>query len=237
LDALVRRVDEDRWLASRFADRAQRARLIALYALNYEIARIAETVRGPALGDIRFAWWQEALASPAAAGTQPVLSAFMAQRPGPADVVNFQEIIAARRGADLSPTPFADLDTLEDYAAKTAGGLIAIAARCFGGIDPALAHAAGRAWGMAGALRAAPFWAAQGRTLLPEGIEATAVLARLQLAYGQARRLSRTAPAAAFAAYGYVTLAPAYARSTERAPPALFMRQVRLVMASARGRV
>ena len=62
LDDLVRRVDEDRWLASRFAPADVRARLIALYAVNYEIARTAEVVREPGVGDIRLAWWRDALA-------------------------------------------------------------------------------------------------------------------------------------------------------------------------------
>jgi len=36
IDALVRRVDPDRWLASRFiADAQARADVIALYAFNY----------------------------------------------------------------------------------------------------------------------------------------------------------------------------------------------------------
>ena len=59
---LVRRTDEDRWLASRFAPADVRADLIALYALNYEVARTVEVVSQPTLGDIRLAWWREAIA-------------------------------------------------------------------------------------------------------------------------------------------------------------------------------
>ncbi|MBC8107455.1 MAG: squalene/phytoene synthase family protein, partial [Anaerolineae bacterium] len=61
LGTLVRRVDEDRWLASRFAPAPVRERLIALYAVNYEIARLSETVREAPLGDIRLEWWRSAL--------------------------------------------------------------------------------------------------------------------------------------------------------------------------------
>ena len=40
LDALIRRVDPDRWLASRYvADAEARADLLALYAFNYELSR------------------------------------------------------------------------------------------------------------------------------------------------------------------------------------------------------
>ncbi|MGH8335359.1 MAG: phytoene/squalene synthase family protein, partial [Gammaproteobacteria bacterium] len=52
LDALVKRLDPDRWLASRFiGDSAVRADVIALYAFNLELARIAETVREPLMGE------------------------------------------------------------------------------------------------------------------------------------------------------------------------------------------
>ena len=54
LDDQVRQGDPDRWLASRFiADRAARADVVALYALNIELARIAEAVREPLMGEIR----------------------------------------------------------------------------------------------------------------------------------------------------------------------------------------
>jgi phytoene synthase len=231
LDALVRRVDEDRWLASRFADAEQRARLMALYALNYEIARIAESVREAPLADIRYAWWREALASSRADHAHPVLNAFFQRWPEPAASQTMQKILDARQASDLSPTPFPDLEAMERYAASTAGGLIAIAAKCLDGIDEALADAAGRAWGLAGLMRAAPHWAARGRVLLPDGAN---LCARFEAAFAQARTLARRAPARAFAAYGYVALAPAYMRG---AKPALFARQVRLVLAAARGRL
>ena len=58
LDALVRRVDEDRWLATRFASADAREKLIALYAVYYEIAHSTEAVREATLGDIRLEWWR-----------------------------------------------------------------------------------------------------------------------------------------------------------------------------------
>ena len=60
LDALVRRVDPDRWLASRYiADVDARADVIALYALNYELSRAAEVASQPLIGEMRLAWWRE----------------------------------------------------------------------------------------------------------------------------------------------------------------------------------
>ena len=61
IDARVKRVDEDRWLSSRYAPQAERRKLIALYAFAYELARVRTVVSEPALGAIRFQWWRDAL--------------------------------------------------------------------------------------------------------------------------------------------------------------------------------
>ncbi|MGA1343964.1 MAG: squalene/phytoene synthase family protein [Hyphomonas sp.] len=61
IDKRVRRVDEDRWISSRFAPPAQRRALTALYALNYELVRVQAVVSEETLGLIRFQWWREAI--------------------------------------------------------------------------------------------------------------------------------------------------------------------------------
>ena len=61
IDKRVRRVDEDRWISSRFAPASQRRALTALYALNYELVRVREVVSEETLGLIRFQWWREAI--------------------------------------------------------------------------------------------------------------------------------------------------------------------------------
>ena len=61
MDARIKRVDEDRWLSSRYAPESERRRLIALYAFVYELARVRNVVSEPGLGAIRFQWWREAL--------------------------------------------------------------------------------------------------------------------------------------------------------------------------------
>ena len=63
LDDMVRRADPDRWLASRFiGDEAARADVIAVYAFDDELSRIATAVREPLMGEIRLTWWSEAIA-------------------------------------------------------------------------------------------------------------------------------------------------------------------------------
>src|SRR5512133_1430733 len=61
--ALVRRHDRDRFQTALFAPAARREALFALYAFNYEIARVRETVTQPMLGQIRLQWWRENIAA------------------------------------------------------------------------------------------------------------------------------------------------------------------------------
>src|SRR5690349_19421999 len=70
LAALVRRHDRDRYQTALFAPADRREALLALYAFNYEIARVRETVTQPMLGQIRLQWWREVLDT-AYAGTPP----------------------------------------------------------------------------------------------------------------------------------------------------------------------
>ena len=59
LDATVRRVDEDRWLSSRYAAPQDRRKLVALYAFYYELAKVRLVTEEPGLAAIRFQWWRE----------------------------------------------------------------------------------------------------------------------------------------------------------------------------------
>src|SRR5207248_5798401 len=58
---LVREHDRDRYLAALLAPSAARKHLFALYAFNYEIARIRELVREPMPGELRLQWWRDAV--------------------------------------------------------------------------------------------------------------------------------------------------------------------------------
>ena len=61
LDERLRREDEDRWLSSRYATADARRSLVALYAVNLELARVRLAVSELHLGAIRFQWWRDAL--------------------------------------------------------------------------------------------------------------------------------------------------------------------------------
>ncbi|MDJ0922542.1 MAG: squalene/phytoene synthase family protein [Henriciella sp.] len=68
LDQRLQRVDEDRWLSSRYAALKDRRALTCLYLLNYELARIRLAVTEAGLRPIRFQWWRENLESLATEG-------------------------------------------------------------------------------------------------------------------------------------------------------------------------
>jgi phytoene synthase len=176
LEDLVRRVDEDRWLAAQFADRAARKRLHALYACNYEIARTAEVVSEPALGDIRLQWWREAIGALFEDGAAPPhpalaqLGELAAQ--GALDRATIDAMIDAR-AFDLTAQPFQTWSDLEAYIDATAGAVIRMAAAaCAPNLQPSplilqLFRECGRVWGYTGLVRALPIWTARRRTFFP----------------------------------------------------------------------
>jgi hypothetical protein len=59
-DARLKRTDEDRWLASRYAAVPARELLVAVYLLNQDLQRTLQT-KEPMLGKIRLQWWRETI--------------------------------------------------------------------------------------------------------------------------------------------------------------------------------
>ena len=78
--ALVRDRDRDRYLATLYAPAEVRPALFALHALDLELAAVVATTTEAMLGEIRLAWWREALArlDTAPPPAQPVLAALAA---------------------------------------------------------------------------------------------------------------------------------------------------------------
>jgi phytoene synthase len=245
LDAQVRRTDPDRWLATRLvADPVRRAELVALYALNDELATVAEHVSTPMLGDIRLAWWREGLEGLAGgeARAHPVLQALApAAGEGRLDLERLLAGVEAR-ALDLEAEPFADEAALTAYIDATAGAMMAVAARL---LDPAAragaTASAARAWGWARLWRAAPAFAARGRRWVPaawaeaeEGEIAAHVRHRVLDALEAAQGELKALPVAAFPAVAYATLARPFALGRE---PGELGKRARLLAATVRGRV
>lgn len=239
LDALVRRVDQDRWLASRFARDVTRERLAAFYALNYEIARTAEVVTQDGLGRIRLAWWREGVAEIYAGGpvrAHPALQGYaQAAREDELPREPLDALIDAHE-KDFELTPFADWKAADAYLDATAGNVLRLAVAICGGEAEAFVKQAALAWGYTGLLRAQAFWAARARNVLPAGVSAADVRARVRETYLQARAAAQELPPAAFPAIGYVAFTRMYLRAFERGRDLpLLARQLRIAFASATG--
>jgi len=174
--ALVRRHDHDRFQTVLFAPAARREALFALYAFNYEIARVRESVSQPMLGQIRLQWWRENIAAAFSGGAirrHPVVEPITATiREFRLTRDHFDRLIDARE-TDLAGEPPASLSALEDYAEATSARLVYLALEVLGVLDPVAGqagHHIGIAYALAGLLRALPFHAYTGRPLIPTDI-------------------------------------------------------------------
>jgi 15-cis-phytoene synthase len=173
---IVRRYDKDRYLATLFAPEDKRPHLWALYAFNYEIARVRESITQPMAGEVRLQWWSEALGSLGAGGSadHPVLGALgEAVKAGSLPVPALIRLVEARR-FDLYDEPMPTLTDLEGYLGETSSMLIQLASMILAGADAAMAAAAagyaGVAYGLAGLLRALPLQRARGQCFVPRDL-------------------------------------------------------------------
>ncbi len=172
-EALLRRDDPDRWLASLFVPEPARPHVHALFAFSLEIARVRELVSEPLLGEIRFQWWRDALEAPdkGEAQANPVASALLdtvARFGLPSEPL--LGLIEARL-FDLYDEPMESIDALEAYAKATSSCLFRLATLV---IDPVhavhglgAADHAGIAYAVTGLLRALPWHRARGQTYVP----------------------------------------------------------------------
>ena len=130
--------DRERWLACLYAAAPARPGLVALLALDGELAQLVATTTEPLLGEIRLAWWRDRLIE-------------LDTQPAPA-----QPLLQALQARALPRLSGADLATLEDGWLARLGGvqgtgsvqLFTLAARLLGA-DPAEGEYLGRALALA----------------------------------------------------------------------------------------
>jgi phytoene synthase len=182
LGALVRQHDRDRFQTALFAPVRHREALFALYAFNYEIARVRESVREPMLGQIRLQWWREAIdaayggAAPRRHEVAEPLTATIRARGLSRE--HFVRLIDMRE-RDLDDAPPETLPALEDYAEGTSSRLVRLALEVLAAATPqtqAAATAIGIAYALTGLIRAMPVHARMGRRMIPDDVMAQAGL-------------------------------------------------------------
>jgi phytoene synthase len=196
--ALVRPHDRDRFQTVLFAPAARREALFALYAFNYEIARVRERVTEPTLGRIRLEWWRETIAAAYEDGpvrrhdvVDALTDAIRVHRP---TREHFDRLIDARE-KDLAEQAPTGLAALEDHTEAVSARLVYLALEMLGVDDSAARQAGfhvGIAYGLAGLLRAMPHQARASRPLVPFEV-AAAASRHLALARGLRSAVARAA--------------------------------------------
>ncbi|MBT6204576.1 MAG: squalene/phytoene synthase family protein [Alphaproteobacteria bacterium] len=167
----VRENDPDRFFCTLFARQEEREALFALYTFNHELARVAESVSEPMLGQIRLQWWRESLdgieaGTPRRHDTVDALAETWSQ----GFDRNLLESMVDAREADLSSDPPETLDQLIAYGRNTSGALMFQAASL---IDQNAARHeevcrdAGVAVALSGLLRSTVALGSNGRTVFP----------------------------------------------------------------------
>lgn len=179
--ASARAGEPDRYLAALLAGRAERPDLLALAAFAAELARIGVAVRRePAMAEIRWQWWREAVGRPGGAETGHPIADHLRDLMGrhgiaPATLIGLVDAHAH----DLDVLPFADDAELDRHLVATEGALFQLSARVLGlanGSGPAWSDWAGRAYGMARLLFGLGAQLARGRCPIPRARLAAAGL-------------------------------------------------------------
>ncbi len=216
----VKQQDHDRYLTLIFAPADAREALFVLAAFNQELARTAERVSEPLLGEMRLAWWRDAVEAMAGGGKVPEHPVTEALTPlvagGGLPAADLLAMIEARR-RDLDPEGFATQNELLRYAGETAGTANRLTAQLLGldGKAQEVARDIGTAWGILGQLRAYSAWRLNGKIWLPQSLLAEAGLTRGRLMEGvQGPDLAKLAQPLAKAAEDLL-------RSAERSVPSI----------------
>ena len=184
---LIRKGDPDRFFTGLFAPPERREALFAVYAMNLELARIADQVSEPMLGEIRLQWWRESLEG-IDAGTprrhEVVLALAEVMGTGRLSRSLLDAAIDAR-ARDLDPAPPADLAELVGYAEATGGTFAELALEALVEAPDSkmlgAARSVGRAHALVGLMRSMPHNARRQRLHLPADLMASAGVTPRQL--------------------------------------------------------
>lgn len=228
----LQRHDRDRFQTALFAPGERRDALFALYAFNFEIARIREVTREPMLGRIRLQWWRDAIAEIYAGATprrhdvvEPLATAIRDHRLSRA---HFDALLDARE-LDLAEHAPPSMEALEAYAEGSSARLVSLALELLDvrtGEALGVGSSVGIAYALAGLLVSVPFHARMKRLYLPKdvtdsyGLDVEGTLFELR----PSPALAETAKEIAALARYHLGAARAQARAVPRAAvPALLL--------------
>lgn len=179
LAALVRDHDRSRYYSALFAPAEQRAALFSIYGFAAEIARIADRVSEPDLGEIRLRWWKDSLSESVTGtvqGDAPALRAMSATMVSHRLPIGAVAALIDAHSADLYSDAPASLADVEGRLGETESALFQMAAIVSGDAGGDTAEAAGHsgvAYGLARRLARFAMERARGRSILPAYLLAT----------------------------------------------------------------
>jgi phytoene/squalene synthetase len=170
----VKKYDYYRYLCCLLVPEKLRGRFFPILALNNEIAKIKDIVSEPMAGFIRLQWWREAIeeishGSPTKHKHEVTNCLYEVLREGQIPKELFYNLIEARE-ADIDFLIPSDLESIKNYAEKTASSLFYIllaAAKIDEPQAKEAAHFGGIAYGITGLLRAMRHNAYHNRIMLP----------------------------------------------------------------------
>ncbi|MEO1312153.1 MAG: squalene/phytoene synthase family protein [Pseudomonadota bacterium] len=262
LDA-VRARNQERALAFAFAPAARRRALFAVAAFDTELEKTAETVSEPMLGQIRLAWWREAVAEISegdAPRRHPVVAELAAVAGRTTALRARLEGLIDARERELDPARFQTRADLRAHLADIGAGWAQTVSRVCDAVDASAGvDALGEAAAWARELERVGARLAGGVCLLPAEDLAAAGLSRDGLleergvdalpelirslaetegrdAVARARSIGATPPALSPLAAGAASAAIAIDRlAAGRSPDAPVLRRLAMVRAAARG--
>lgn len=148
MDWVAQIADPERLLALSYAPRERRQALALLWALDERLGAIVAATREETLGQIRLAWWRDALAAlgQGAPAGEPLLEALFGvagkQHLPPAELARLPEGWTAI----LAPMPL-ETDALLAHAEERGAALFVLSAAILGGRHVSIADA-GSAWAL-----------------------------------------------------------------------------------------
>jgi len=167
---VARESERDLWLAALFAPERLRPHLHALAAFAYETSAVAGRVREPLAGEMRLAWWREAVAGarPTEAAGAPIAAALIDTIARFALPISLLENLLQALTFDVYDDAMESREQLEVYGIATAGALTALRARVLADGRETAAQAAcdGAGAGLALARAVLDFAAGRRRPLL-----------------------------------------------------------------------
>lgn len=238
--------DPDRYRASLFAPKDKRDRLHILYGFHAELAKVPEAVSEPMIGAIRYQWWRDAIAE--IYEGKPVrkheIATPLAEVLLGSDVPRFWvDRLIDGRERDIDPQPFKTAEEAREYAARTSGVLMQIAAKLLtDDFDAQRVLKAGEAWGLTGILRG---WGYYTDGMLSE-VSFDDLVTQARASHSAARDGGKAFAADIIPAAAYAALVPKFlARLTHsRHDPAVslvqyapFLKHCRMMGAAMTGRI